>query len=254
MWHRGARVYGTQKFKNGDSYTGHFDYTDRKGGDSARVLTNTYQGFGGYVWLRGDVALWKMHGYGKYSHFVEGVNCKEFYGVSLEGSFDSGRQSAAEYMSWYRSILESGLREALRDLSQKVFAITAGGGWTQYPPGVVEAPAALTAKAGESLPTVRSLVVREKMLNAIGSMLGESTDATEQSEGVENNGSAQGVVFEPLTDEGAKDLIDSPQLCISHQVARVRVVYPDPRGDSAEPLRGYMDFLNINEDAVDGRT
>ncbi|KAF4732549.1 hypothetical protein FOZ63_005729, partial [Perkinsus olseni] len=294
------------KFKNGDSYTGHFDYTDRKGGDSARVLTNTYQGFGGYVGClpRGRhqkdqtyEGMWhsgKMHGYGKYSHFVEGVNCKEFGGVSLEGSFDSGRhvQSAAEYMSWYRSILEPGLRETVRDLSQKVAALTAEGlnpddpareavatehlmadpseqiappagddepdpqgVWTQYPPGVMEAPAGLTSKARENLPTVRSLVVREKMLSAIGTMLDDSTDAVEQSEGAEADSSGQRVVLvEPLTDEGAKEVIDSPQLRISHQVARVSVVYPDPRGDSAEPLRGYMDFLNINEDAVDGRT
>ncbi|KAF4651403.1 hypothetical protein FOL46_000346 [Perkinsus olseni] len=303
MWHRGARVCGTQTFKNGDSYTGHFDYTDRKGGDSARVLTNTYQGFGGYVWClpmgrhqkdQTYEGMWhsgKMHGFGKYSHFVEGVNCKEFYGVSLEGLFDSGRQSAAEYMSWYRSILESGLREAMREVSQKVAALTAEGLnpddptrqalatehlmadpseqiappagddepdpqglWTQNPPGVVEAPAGLTSKARESLPTVRALVVREKMLIAIGSRLGDSTDAVEQSEGAEADNSGQRVVFEMLTDEDAKGLIDSPQLRISHQVARVSIVYPDPRGDSAEPLRGYMDFLNINEDAVDGCT
>ncbi|KAF4699671.1 hypothetical protein FOZ63_025945 [Perkinsus olseni] len=303
MWHRGARVYGTQTFKNGDSYTGHFDYTDREGGDSDRVLTNTYQGFGGYVWClpRGRhqkdqsyEGMWhsgKMHGFGKYSHFVEGVNCKEFYGVSLEGSFDSGQQSAAEYMSGYRSILESGVREAMRDLSQKVAALTTEGlnaddttrealaiehlmadpseqiappagddepdtqcVWTQYPSGVVETPAGLTSKARESLPTVRSLVVREKMLNAIETMLDEGADAVEQSEGAEADSSGQRVVFEMLTDEDAKDLIDSPQLRISHQVARASIVYPDPRGDSAEPLRGYMDFLNINKDAVDGRT
>ncbi|EER20343.1 hypothetical protein Pmar_PMAR010078 [Perkinsus marinus ATCC 50983] len=231
----------------------------------------------------------KMHGLGKYSYFVEGVNCKEFNGVSLEGSFDSGRdaESLAEYMVWYEDLLKPGLVNAVRNLGEKVAALIAEGVdandpnrealatellmresselkatedeephsvWTRPSAGTVEAPACLTPEARATLSTVRALLARRMLVAAIASMINDdSTDPVETSKGAEGEPSDR-LVFDILKDEDAKDLTGSAQLRISYQIVRMSVAYPDPREEGTGPIRGYFDFLNINEDAVDGHT
>ncbi|KAF4676468.1 hypothetical protein FOL47_006106 [Perkinsus chesapeaki] len=294
-WQRGRRLRGTQTFKNGDTYTGYFNHT-RGTDEQSSPETHRYQGHGTYTWSmpRGRhqreqsyEGMWhdgKMHGFGTYSHFVEGVNCKTFQGVSLHGSFDSGidrqdQTTVTEYMHWYRNLLEPGVAKAALNLNENINMLIGEGlnpespartdlatkllmkcceratgeegsdeedVWTLNPEGSVEAPACVTARG--ALPTVRGLLVRAKLIGAVATSL-EPAKQDGQSEGKDAPKACT-----VLNDSDVCGRVNSPQHCIAHQVLRVAVTYPDPQGASTVPIEGYIDFININKDAVDGST